>query len=86
MCCILFKWNKLRPLLQVAKLSVYNLSNKHVFYSGFCCVFCYQRSISVKIMNELLNVSRSHLQTVFILQLCIFNFRTTMSFQTQKQV
>lgn len=37
MCCILFKWNKLRPLLQVAKLSVYNLSNKHVFYSGFCC-------------------------------------------------
>lgn len=40
MCCILFKWNKLRPLLQVAKLSVYNLSNKHVFYSGFCCVVC----------------------------------------------
>lgn len=41
MCCILFKWNKLRPLLQVAKLSVYNLSNKHVFYSGFllCCLY-----------------------------------------------
>ena len=34
MCCILFNWNKLRPLLQVAKLSVYNLSNKLVFYSG----------------------------------------------------
>ncbi len=40
MCCILFKWNKLRPLLKVAKLSVYNLSNKHVFYSGFCCIVC----------------------------------------------
>jgi len=45
MCCILFKWNKLRPLLQVAKLSVYNLSNKHVFYSGFCCVVCIIRNV-----------------------------------------
>lgn len=39
MCCIIFKnWTKLGPLLQVAKLSVYNLSNKQVFYSGMVCV------------------------------------------------
>lgn len=39
MCCIVFKnWTKLGPLLQVAKLSVYNLSNKQVFYSGMVCV------------------------------------------------
>lgn len=38
MCCILFKRNNLRPLLQVAKLSVYNLSNKLVFYSGMVFV------------------------------------------------
>lgn len=31
---IIQKLNKLGPLLQVAKLSVYNLSNKQVFYSG----------------------------------------------------
>lgn len=35
MCCIIFKnWTKLGPLFQVAKLSVYNLSNKQVFYTG----------------------------------------------------
>lgn len=39
MCCIIFKnRTKLGPLLQVAKLSVYNLSNKQVFYTGMVCV------------------------------------------------
>lgn len=35
---IIQKLNKPGPLLQVAKLSVYNLSNKQVFYSGMVFV------------------------------------------------
>lgn len=37
---IIQKLNKLGPLLQVAKLSVYNLSNKLVFYNGRVLVVC----------------------------------------------
>lgn len=75
MCCILFKWNKLRPLLQVAKLSVYNLSNKHVFYSGICCVVCIIKNVrQILIMSQ--NACRVNCNAVLLYP---FHFRMSSS-------